>query len=269
MTTDRYHHRRPIDHDFYDGLESTRAGRQPEDRVQLPPEGVVLELAGGDAVSVIESDGPQIVHLFAWNPHDSDERIWPHETSSVEDAFLRRHSRIWGTMARYRPLLTVLEDTVETVDHPGEPRGRHHFVLGGWEVPAIWRAAGGSPEVPSAWERMRDLIASSDGDSHTYRDHISLFQKISIGPTSQRLTNLRSDAKAGDQLALFAEIDLRLALLPSPYGPGGIEPRELSGAVSRVELAHYRGLGHPPGWPLEGVPYPDITSYVDQRGQRR
>jgi uncharacterized protein YcgI (DUF1989 family) len=268
MTTERYHHRRPIDHGFYDQVEASLAGRVADREQRVEAAGAVVALEGGDVLTVALPDGPQVVHLFAWNPADLDERIWPHETSSVEDAFLRRHSRIWSTMARYRPLLTVVEDTLITIDRAGEPIGRHHFVLGGWEVPAVWAASGGRADVPTAWERMRTLLARNGGDTSTYRDHISLFQKISIDQDSQRLTNLRSDALVGDRISLFAELDLRVAVLPSPYGAGGTPPRQLSGDVAPVEVRRFRGHPPPLPWPYPGVPYPDITPYIDDRGQR-
>lgn len=264
-----YHTRRSIDHAFYDEVRSVlAAASEPHQSVGVGPTGVVLSAQAGDLLTMRLMDGPQVVHLFAWNPDDPDERIWPNETSGMENAFLRQDSRIWSQMARFRPLLTVVRDTVRTVDVPGAPVGRHHFVLGGFETPAAWRAAGGDPAVPSPWERFLALLDGAGIDGSLYRDHISFFQKISVEPSTQRFRNLPSDAVAGDEVTLFAEIDLRVALVPSPYLGGGIAPSDITQPPRRV-TAELSGSGMEPlSWPYASVPYPDICPYTDSSGRR-
>jgi uncharacterized protein YcgI (DUF1989 family) len=267
MTNDeRYHHRRPFDAPFYDaiaiGLASVRTSLRSR---SLPPEGLIERLSAGDVVTVRLVRAPQIVHVFAWNPDDPDERIWPHETSGMENAFLRRHSRIWGMMARFRPLLTVVEDTVVAAE---TPVGSHHFVLGGFEVPQAWRMAGGSQAVPSSWERFEILLRESGLNTKIHRDHVSLFQKMVVDPATQRFFNAPSDARGGDRVSLYAEVDLAVALVPSPYRGGGIEPDCLDGSVEPVVIEVRASGVRPIGWPYPGVPYPDITPYVDAQGRR-
>lgn len=263
----KYNDARPIDRRFYARVGRALAShRKPVNEVDLPFEGTVLHLEAGEVVTVALRTGPQIVHLFAWNPLDSDERIWPHETSGMEDAFLRIGSRVWGTMPRYRPLLTMVEDTVVTTDQPRELVGRHHFVLGGFETRLAWEAAGGRNDVPSGWERMVALLANAGFDTSNYRDHISLFQKMAIEPTTQRLFNLASDARPGDHVSLFAEIPIAVAFVPSTYRGGGIPVPDCDGRTDEVMLRVQNTHIEPLAWPYPGVRYPDISRYIDAQG---
>ncbi len=267
MTSDeRYHHRRPLNGAFYDAIVDGLASGSPALRSRpLPPEGLVEPLEAGDVVTIRLVRAAQIVHLFAWTLADPDERIWPHETSGMENAFLGRHSRIWSTMARFRPLLTVIEDTVTSTE---PPVGSHHFVLGGFEVPQTWRAAGGSTGVSSSWDRFEALLGKARVDPAIHRDHVSLFQKMVVEEATQRFLNAPSDARGGDRVSLYAEVDLAVALVPSPYRGGGIEPARLDGSVEPVVVETRASGVRPLGWPYHGVPYPDLTPYVDEEGRR-
>lgn len=232
-------------------------------------DGVVITLAPSDILRLTVIERAQVVHMYAWNPDDPDERIWTNETSSKEDAFLAVDHRIWGTMARFRPLLTVVEDSVGARQVPGDGQGRHHFVLGGWETPFAWAVGGGNPEIPTTWHRFRALLDAAGVDPVLYRDHVSLFQRVMVDMSTQHFDVVGSDAQAGDRLAFFAEIPLAVALVPSPYREGGTWPADLDGTTNPVRWEILHVDVPPPGWPYPGVPYPDLTRYVDKRGHRR
>lgn len=265
---ERYHQRRPVDAGFYRRVASSLPDLTASRRSQLPAAGMIEHLEAGDVLTIELLGHAQIVHLFAWNPRDPDERIWTHETSSLEDAFLRLYSRLWGTMARFRPLLTVVDDTVQTRDAEGDPIGRHHFVLGGYEVPAVWEAAGGKDPAATSWQRFRTLLWSAGVDPALHRDHVSLFMKMAVIPETQVLRNLPSDAVTGDRISLYAETELAVALVPSEYGGGGVEPAQLDGVPGPALIIVARSGVTPLGWPYPSVPYPDLAPYADASGRR-
>lgn len=265
-----YHHQRPYRKEFYDQLRALLLqAREPLNRIRLPHEtGIAIDVRGGEFLEIVLPEGAQIVNLFAYNPHDPDERFWAHNTSSVEGAFLRRHSRLWGTMARFRPLLTVIDDTVVTQPTVGAVSGKHHFVIGGWGTPADWVARGGPAGVASTWERLTDAIRSRGLPASLLKDDACLFQKTVVDPRSQVQVVLPSDATTGDRFALFAEMDLVLVLALSPYREGGAPPRELDGSVRPVDFLTYGIVADPLGWPYEEVPYPDLSLYLNSEGTR-
>ena len=259
---DGYTHSRPRDDAFYDAVvraADTASWREP---APIGEEGLVLELVGGDLLAVALEDGPQIVHLDAWATDDPADRLWPQETSGVEGCFIGTGHRLWSTMPRFRPLLSVVGDTL------GEPThrrgiGRHHLVLSGWDLPATWEREGGVPGVPTAWERFRELRSAAGVDPSLHRDAVSLFQHTWIDPLTQRMRREGSLAMGGDRVTVYAEVALTVALVPSPWRDGGRPASACDGSVAATSAAIAPSGLAPVGWPTPGVPYPDIRTYQE------
>jgi uncharacterized protein len=262
----RYHHRRPFDKATYDAVRAALAN-EPVVRAsgKLEPAGVIINLDPSDVLIIRLADDAQIVHLHAWNRDDPDERIWTNETSSKENAFLVRDHRVWSTMAHFRPLLTVVTDSLSDRRDAGDPVSPHHFVLGGSETPFAWRATGGDAAIPTVWDRFRGLLNSCQVDPSTYRDHISLFQRINVEVDTQRFDVVPSQARCGDEVGLFAEIPLGVALVPCPSREGGHPASALDGLTRDVRWDVVQVDVQAPGWPYPRVPYPDLSPYLDPR----
>ncbi len=258
---EKYTHARPRDGAFSSRVaDAAHVASWSTSRV-LPAAGSLVRLDAGDLLSVSLDDGAQIVHLDAWSTTEPTDRLWPHETSGIEGCFLGLGHRLWTTMPVFRPLLSVVVDTL------GEPacvrgEGRHHLVLSGWDVPAIWRLEGGSPDVPTAWEHFRRLSVLDGVDPGLHRDAISLFQRTRIEPATGRLQRLPSLADTGDRVVLFAEADVSVALVPSAWRDGGRFASDCDGTVASVSWQVAPSHCTPLGWPAGGVPYPDITPYL-------
>ena len=213
---------RPLDASFYEDVRQT--ARAPEDtRVLDGFDGLATDLDAGSLLSIELLDRPQIVNLFAFNRHDPLERIW-HQSLISESVFLHPFARIWGTLPRYRPLLTMIDDSLSDRLGPGHA---HHVGLGGAGTPADWRALDGRPDTRTTWEQLAGLLADRGLGSHLLTQNFSLFQRSRIDPGAQRIDILPSLASAGDRVVLFAEIDLCVLLALSPYLDGGSDPGDL------------------------------------------
>lgn len=265
-----YNHTRPLDLDFYEKLRFTYLTSKGEPkRIPIPHgDGIAIDVQGGELVAFQLMEGPQIVNLFAYNPANPDERYWAHNTSSVEGAFLKRYSRLWGTMARFIPLLTVIEDTVVTKPSLGSISGKHHFAIGGWGTPADWSFGGGPPNVPTTWDRLTAALGERGHPPSLLKDEACLFQKTLIDERSQAQIILPSDAISGDTMCFFVEIDLVLVVALSPYAAGGSLPSALDGSTRAVDFLSYGYVAEPLGWPYEGLAYPDLSLYLDDSGVR-
>jgi uncharacterized protein YcgI (DUF1989 family) len=257
----------PIDRGFYGrAAEALRSAAVAQDLELADFGGLAVEVPAGAAVTLTLREGAQIVNAWACNAGDPDERIW-HESVIREGIYLRPLVRVWGTMARYRPLLTVLEDTV--VADPGAPHAQHHPFYGGSGTPADWRMAGGSADVRTTWEQFAGLLEARDLPVDRLNENLCLFQRSYVDPDRQRVEIVPSNAVAGDRITLFAEVDLLVLLALSPYvdggrpasTPGSPEPRSVSVAVSEV-------LAEPLPWPYPGLSYPDMDLYLDASGTR-
>lgn len=265
-----YNHSRPFNLDFYESLRLTSVSSEDEAaRIRVPNDaGIAIDVQAGELIAFELMEGAQIVNLFAYNPRNPDERYWAHNTSSVEGAFLKRYSRLWGTMARFIPLLTILEDTVVTNPSVGNVSGKHHFAIGGWGTPADWSYGGGPPAVPTTWDRLTGALQDRGLPPTLLKDEACLFQKTLIDPRSQEQMILPSDAIAGDRISFFVEVDLVLVVGLSPYAEGGSLPSELDGSTRPVDFLSYGHVAEPLGWPYEGLAYPDLSLYLDDSGVR-
>lgn len=228
-----------------------------------------VDVKAGELLSVELVEGAQIVNLFMLNASDPDERVWAHETCLIEGLFLTRYSRLWGTMARFRPLLTVLEDTVTALPNRGMVTGKHHPVYGGSGTPADWRIAGGRKGVMTTWEQFAAALEARKLSPGLIKDNACLFQKTTVDGHTKQFEILRSDALRGDRITFFAEIDLTVLLALSPYIDGSRPPRELGKAQPRaIEVRISTPLADPLPWPYPQMPYPDLSLYLNADGVR-
>lgn len=264
-------HKRPIDHGFYEAIRLRLGDRRLDGpaREVAQGQGLIVGAPAGSLVSFELPEGEQIVNVFFWNTHDPDERYWAEETMLLDGAYLRRQMRLWGTMARFRPLATVIEDTVTTLRRAGEPQAFHHFAHGGSGTPADWAIKGGRPGIASSWERLTGAMEGAGVPGWLLTENVSLFQKTAIDPVSQVLTILPSDAAPADRMVWFAEIDLTLAVAASPYREGGTMPSALDGSTRPLIVRVEPDVAKPLGWPYPGVDYPDLSLYVDPATGRR
>jgi len=263
-------HAREFDKPFYEGLR----GRLAEARIRAAPTlrepgAHAHDVQAGEAMIIRLPEGAQIVNLFVFNSADPDERLWVQDMALTEGVFLTRYSRLWGEMARYRPLMTMIEDSVTPIRLGPSPGGRHHFIFGGSGTPADWRYAGGPPDVLTTWEQFAAALAERGLPASLLKDNVCLFQKVGIDGPTQRFEILPSDAVTGDFVTLFAEIDVTVLLALSPYVDGSRPAHRLTGvSVRPVEVSITDRLAEPLGWPYPGYPYPDLSLYLDENGVR-
>ncbi len=263
---------KPIDRAFYHRLLQEQDRWTARTTTELAGfTGLAVDVAAGELLRLRLREGAQIVHMYPVNPSDPDERYWAQHTVTTEGLFLTRYGRLWGSMARHRPMLTILEDTVTPPRRDGAVPGRHHPCFSGTSSPAFWRAAGGPSGVPSGWEQLASLVEQRGWDPAAVldKDDACFFQKGRIDPYSQHVRLLPSDALAGDRVTVFAEMDLVVLLALSPFTDGSSPAASADAVRPRpVEVAVYDRVAEPPGWPYPDMGYPDLTLYLDQRGVR-
>lgn len=263
----RPRHLRPFSDEYYRRIRARISDTSTRvcERIETPA-GYLVDVRAGELLTIRLTDGPQIVNMFPFNSADPDERLWAHQTCLIEGLFLSRWSRLWGTMARLRPLMTIVEDTVTTRPTPEAPAAKHHPILGGAEVPALWRYEGGSPEVLSSWEQFGAALAPRGLGPELLMDDLCLFQKSAMADCWMR--TLPSDALRGDRVVFFAEIDVTVLLALSPHVEGGLPAREVGSKPRVIEVSVSGFLEEPLPWPYPDMQYPDLSLYLDARGVR-
>jgi uncharacterized protein YcgI (DUF1989 family) len=230
----------PFDRERYQNL-----ARETSRRTRVA-EGIVPALSGGafevrrnQIFRITQVEGPQICDFNAWNRDDPSEFFWSGRTRIIENTHLTVFNRIWSTHPRMRPMATIIADTVDHKPLPGGSRG--HDVLFARCTERLWELGGGLPNHRNCQLHLETAIKPYGLGPHHVQDAFNIFQKSGVSPEDGRLYLAPSDAKKGDYIELYAEIDLLVALSACPSGSGstglveGIEVRPLGYEVFSID----------------------------------
>ena len=207
---------------FYERVRGSKGSYVLVEELETPsPTGRAFKIKAGQVARFLISHGPQIVDLDVFNADDPRERLWANQTLNREGFWLSVFSRLWSNMPLFRPLATITEDTVKT--NQSEGPARHHHIFGAHCNRHFWYVATGKRNLPNCYDNLSMSIAAFGLSPEYVHDNLNLFQK------TLRLTNgtsmtVRSDARVGDYVDFYAEMDLLMAASLCPRGSGKTEP---------------------------------------------
>jgi uncharacterized protein YcgI (DUF1989 family) len=69
-------------------------------------------MPAGHFFRIVNVDGPQVGDLNLWNAHDLTERFYSGKTSALHAAHQSTGDRLWSTLPRLRPMVTITLDTL-------------------------------------------------------------------------------------------------------------------------------------------------------------
>jgi len=214
----------PMQQAFYERVRAAKRNYALTEQFEIaPPTGKAFRIKRGQIARFLISHGPQIIDLDVFNAESPGERLWANQTLSREGFWLTVFSRLWSNMPWFRPLATITEDTVKT-DHSKGP-ARHHHIFGGHCNPWYWYVSTGQHGLPSCYENLCKAIAEFGLPPEAVHDNLNLFHKTLRLDNGTSMT-VRSDARVGDYVDFYAEMDLLLAASLCPRGSGANEPSE-------------------------------------------
>ena len=179
-------------------------------------QGLAFEIARGQIFRIVEVDGPQVCDLNAWNRADPREMLWTARTKQLEASHLTVGNRLWGTNPHVRPLLTIIDDTVE---HRVSPRGgRIHDVLGTRCDPFMWAEIGRRPGHRNCHDNIAEAIRPWGLGPERVHDPMNVFQVTGIGADDDRYFIEPTWARQGDWIEFLADLDLLVAVSACPAG---------------------------------------------------
>jgi uncharacterized protein YcgI (DUF1989 family) len=209
---------------FYERVRAAKPNYLLVDKFEVPsPTGRAFIVKAGQIARFLISHGPQIVDLDVFNVAHPHEHLWANQTLNREGFWLTTFSRLWSNMPWFRPLATIVEDTIKT-DHSQGP-ARHHHIFGGYCNPFYWYISTGKHDLPNCYENLCTSIGNFGLAPEAVHDNLNLFQK-SILTSEGVMKTVRSDARIGDYVDFYAELDLLLAASLCPRGSGGTEPSD-------------------------------------------
>jgi len=209
-----------LDRAFYERLGREIARRRLVREGVVPAgTGAAFEVRRGQILRITEVEGPQICDFNAWNRDDSSEYFWSGRTRILENTHLTVFHRLWSTHPRMRPIATIIADTVDHRPLPGGSRG--HDCLGARCDARMWEVVAGLRDHPSCQQNLETAIAPYGLTPRHVHDAFNIFQKTGVSPEDGSYYLAGSDAKTGDYIELYAEIDLLVGLSSCPAGAGG------------------------------------------------
>lgn len=215
----------PFDRLFYEALRRARPKFKLVDSfvISLEERGRAFVVHKGRAVRIVCREAAQVADVCIWNAHDHCERFWNDETLNQQGTHVSVLDRLWSNMPKYRPMMTVIEDTVE--NEPTFPGARHHILLGAHCNPHQWYWSLRNKNHPyvttfNCYHNLVRAIASFGLQPDDLHDNINLFQKSRIDLETGKCISEPSDAKKGDYVELYAEIDVLVAVSICSMGSG-------------------------------------------------
>lgn len=187
---------------------------------------VTLEVDTGRAVHVPKGhvfrlscpDGAQVADVDFFNAADPTERLWANQTLNREGAYVTVGSRLWSTMPKFRPLATMVADTVRDRVPPGGTP--HHVVLGAHCNRWMWLLATGRGDHPNCYDHISMAVDEAGIPRSLIHDNVNFFQKTRLDPHTHQYVTEPSDVVLGDYVELYAELPLVVAISVCPMGSG-------------------------------------------------
>jgi len=217
-------HRRPQDltpeqQAFYakvsaDGQARTRVYEQ-----YIPKEtGKACRVNTGQVLRVTCCDGPQVADFNAFAHGDPGEHFWSGRTRTLQGAHLRVGDRLWGTEPRMRPMFTFIRDTVEHASRPFNATS-HDLIYSRCSARA-WELRTGKTGQPNCNTNLTRALTEIGFPATHVHDAFNIFMTTGIDDR-HRLFILDPEAKQGDFVELFAEIDAIVAISCCPGSCNG------------------------------------------------
>ena len=215
--------------DFF-GLVATQTAerRVAMDRYVEKETGSAFPVARGQVLRITCCDGPQVCDFNAFAADDPSEHFWSGRTRTLQGAHLTVGDRLWSTEPRMRPMFTIIADTVA---HQALPHNAaSHDLIYARCSERAWELTFGERGRPNCnTNMMRALEAIGFPSSHVH-DAFNIFMTTGIDE-KQRLFFLEPDAKTGDFVELYAEMDTVVAISCCPGGCSGDENKGLQFTV--------------------------------------
>jgi len=181
-----------------------------------------IDLAKGDVVRVVNSEGHQVVDTWAFAAdRPSDHLSMEHSRSATYRILYQPGDTLVSTS--FRPMLTILEDT-----SPGIHDTLHAACSAESNV-----FYGAPASHPNCQDNLKSLMAARDVELVNIPCPWNLFEHAVVQADGS-LIDEPSAARAGDYVALRAEMDLVLVCSACPSTVGDISQGEPRGAKIQI-----------------------------------
>lgn len=210
---------------YYAAVRDDAPARSALEKIYVPKRsGQAVRLAKHQVIRITCCDGPQVCDFNAFAADDPSEYFWSGRTRTLYGSHLKVGQRLWGTEPKMRPLLTFIADSVEKLKHPHNATSHDLLYSRCSERRVELRT--GLRHQPNCNDNLKAALkAIGFPDDHVH-DAFNIF--MTTGCDDQhRLFYVDPEARKGDYVELYAEIDLVCAVSCCPGASSGSEPHGL------------------------------------------
>ncbi|WP_346010408.1 urea carboxylase-associated family protein [Paenibacillus sp. SYP-B3998] len=166
-------------------------------------QGLGFKLAQGQVVRVSDVEGEQVADFVAYRADDTSERLDPSVTMDALHAIsVKPGDLIYSN--KYRPLLTVMADTV----------GRHDLINSACR-PEMYEVLYNKQNHASCYQNLNKALDAFHIPAPDQHYPFNLFMNTVIEPSGQ-ISVEKPLSKQGDYIELRAEMDLIAAISACP-----------------------------------------------------
>ena len=192
-------------------LPVPRQARLSDICVIPPRSGAAFTLAKGAVLTVIDPEGSQVSDLLAYNAADVREVISNGRTFDYEETIaLTTGNTLWSN--RSGRMLTIIADDV----------GRHDFLLTPCSTATFEHFYPDKPVHRGCFGNLAEALAPYGVEPDAIPTAFNLFMNVPVDGEKGTLEVLPPTSRAGDAIAMRAEMDLVIGLTAcSAYASNG------------------------------------------------
>ncbi len=209
-------------------MRAARDGGERRARVVVPPrEARVVEVAAGETVRILCTEGPQVGDLNLWSAADPAEHFYAGKTRALHGTHLSTGDRLWSRFPWLRPMATIIEDSLDWYGFDADGASVHD-VIGTRCDPYTARLLSGRDYHRCCHSNLARALGARLGRppaevEHLVHDVLNVFMCTGFTADTHQYFMKASPVRPGDHLDLFAEIDLLVGLSACPGGDCGAE----------------------------------------------
>lgn len=211
-----------LDSDFYAALRAAKSNYRLANSLSISPfAGQAFIVKRGQTFRVVEESGPQVGTVALWNADDPRESFIAGRTMAADACFVTPYVRLFSDVPRFRPMVTCLEDTVtrKTIR-----TGFHHHIVGTHCSPETMEMCFGTSEMNTCRLNLLRAIEPFGLREEDLHDNVNVHQKTYLDPVTGRVSVAPSDARPGDYIEFYAEMNVLVAVSVCPFGDGTADP---------------------------------------------
>ncbi len=194
--------------------------------IEVPPrDGRAFDVPAGHFFRITSVEGSQVGDLNVWNADDLSERFFSGKTRQLHATHVSTGDRLWSSLPGFRPLATIVEDTLDWYGWD-EDGGGIHDVIGTRCDPYTNHLLTGVDYHYCCHSNLTRALADKTGmtlveaEPHVH-DVMNVFMCTGFTLDHHQYFMKASPVRPGDYIEFFAEIDLLGALSACPGGNCG------------------------------------------------